>query len=128
MDWNLQRLALVAVAGALGALSRYELQNGVVVLVGRPTLLGTFVVNLSGAFALGLLIGLGQHHLGLAFLWRTVLGVGFLGAYTTFSTLMLDSVIRFEGDQIGLGLLNLGGSVALGLVATYVGLTLGRAL
>jgi CrcB protein len=54
--------------------------------------------------------------------------IGFLGAYTTFSTYMLESWRLIESGAWGLAVANLGGSIALGLVAVFVGMSIGRAL
>jgi CrcB protein len=118
----------VAVAGALGALSRYGVQGWVNDALGRPTVMGTLVVNLSGAFVLGLFLALTEERYLVSGPWRTMGAVGFLGAYTTFSTLMFESVDRLETGDILTATANLVGSVLLGLIATYLGLTLGRAV
>lgn len=124
----MERLLLVAIAGALGAVSRYGLQVLVNDLVGRPTLLGTFAVNMSGSFLLGLLLGLTGERYFLPTAWRVAAAVGFLGAYTTFSTLMFESINRLEaGDPLAAGA-NVAGSVGLGLLSCYLGLALGRNL
>jgi CrcB protein len=122
------RIVAVAVAGALGALSRYGVQGWVNDALGRPTVLGTLVVNLSGAFVLGLFLALTEERYLVSGPWRTMGAVGFLGAYTTFSTLMFESVDRLETGDILTATANLVGSVLLGLIATYLGLTLGRAV
>ena len=124
----MERLVSIAVAGAFGALSRYAVQGWVNDLAGRPTVLGTLAVNLSGAFLLGLFLALTEERYLTSGPWRTAGAVGFLGAYTTFSTLVFESVDRLEtGDILAAGA-NLGGSLALGLVAVYAGQVLGRAL
>lgn len=74
----------VAIGGFFGAILRYAISNLLRRKNGFP--LGTLVVNLLGAFLLGLLAGLGIH--GSQY---TLLGVGFMGAFTTFSTFMLES-------------------------------------
>ena len=109
-------------------MSRYAVQMSVNNVAGGPTVLGTFLVNISGAFLLGLLIGLGEQGFLPSGPWRTVLAVGFLGAYTTFSTLMLEAAVRTEDGEVTWALLNLGASIVIGLIAVYGGLTLGRAL
>jgi CrcB protein len=118
----------IAVAGALGALARYGVQS----LAGPPTGTGfpwaTFVVNISGAFVLGLLFTLfGARWLADPWL-RSTLMIGFLGSYTTFSTLSLDSYRLLEHGAVPLALANLLGSCAAGLGAVYLGVLLGRAL
>jgi CrcB protein len=126
----LERIALIGMAGALGALSRYGLQQLTAELLGRPTVLGTFVVNVSGSLVIGVILGLSEERALIDWWqsWRTVVATGFLGAFTTFSTLMLDSVGRLEAGDFPTFAANLAGSVAVGLVACYAGLHLGRAL
>ncbi len=124
----LDRIVLIAIAGAAGAVSRYKVQGWVTDAVGHPTLWATFLVNVSGAFVLGLLIAIGEGRWNLSPLTRTTLAVGFLGAYTTFSTLMFESVDRMEVGDYEAAAANIIGSVAVGLVATYAGLSLGRAI
>jgi CrcB protein len=116
----------VAVAGASGAMARYGLEG----LVSRrwPTAFpwGTFVINLSGAFLLGFLFTVLTDRMRAAPWLRTTLTVGFLGAYTTFSTLSFETLRLLEDGAIGLGLANAVGSLAGGLVAVYAGVVLGR--
>jgi CrcB protein len=123
-----ERIVAVAVAGALGALSRYGVQGWVNDLAGRPTVLGTLAVNLSGAFLLGVFLAMTEERYLISGPWRTMGAVGFLGAYTTFSTLMFESLDRLETGDILTATANLAGSVVLGLIATYAGLSLGRAV
>ena len=122
------QLALIGLAGALGALSRYGLQSVATHVLGRQTVLGTLMVNLTGAFLLGLFLAATIQRFDVSNQWRTVVAVGFLGAYTTFSTLMLDAVGRIETGDVVAGIANLTASIVLGLLLTYAGLTLGRAL
>jgi CrcB protein len=119
---------LIGFAGALGALLRYVVQNAFNTVMGGPTLFGTFVVNISGAFILGLLVGLGENGFLNEGPWRSALTVGFLGAYTTFSTLMLETTTRSEGGSTDIAVFYLASSVVLGLIAVYGGLSLGRAV
>jgi CrcB protein len=120
------RLVLIGLAAAAGALSRYGLQNWVTQLLGRPTVLGTMLINVTGAFALGLFLALTDERLIIPNYWRPVIATGFLGAYTTFSTLMYESFNRFEAGDMATAASNIIASVALGLLATYLGLTAGR--
>ena len=124
----MDRIAWIGLAGALGAISRYKLQGWVNDAIGRPTVLGTFVVNISGAFLLGLVLALTEDRFLTTGPWRTMLSVGFLGAYTTFSTLMFESVDRMETGDVATGVANVAGSVIIGLIAVYAGLTAGRTI
>ena len=89
---------------------------------------GTLVINVSGSFLLGLLFAMCQERAILPAEIRGPLMIGFLGAYTTFSTFMLESWRLAETGAWAPALANLGGSLVLGLVAVVAGLTLGRAL
>ena len=109
----------VAGAGGLGALARFVLDRAVEERAGGGLPFGTLVVNLTGAFVLGLLAGAGVG--GDAF---RLAGTGFVGAYTTFSTWMLETQRLGEDGQPWLLALNLAVSVAAGLGAVAVGRTL----
>ena len=91
------------------------------------TLVGTFVANITGSFVLGLLIVFWEPR-DFPSEHRLFLAVGFLGSYTTFSTLAVATTQSFESGDIGRAALNLGGSIAVGLAAAYAGLALGRAI
>jgi fluoride exporter len=117
----------VALAGALGAPARYAVEQ--VVRRVRPTSfpLGTFVVNVSGSFALGVVVGLALAQ-GLDPDVRTVVGTGFLGAYTTFSTYAYETVRRAEERQRRTALLYALGSIAAAGLASALGLGVTGAL
>jgi CrcB protein len=113
----------VGAIGAVGAYTRFRV--GVAVSARHPGAfpLGTFLVNCSGGFLLGLLVGLEVH--GDA---RLVLGTGFLGAYTTFSTWMTEAQRLGEDGAWATMWLYLLGSMAAGLATTGAGWLLGEAL
>ena len=117
----------IGVAGAFGALARYGLEGWVSRRAGSFPW-GTFVVNVSGSFLLGLLITLLGERFAVAPWVRASLTIGFLGAYTTFSTLSLESYRLLEGRSYALAGANLAGSLAAGVLALYGGVVLGRAL
>ncbi len=121
-------LILIAAGGAAGAVARYLVDVAVLDRFGGAFPLGILVVNLSGAFVVGVLAALIVDRGVLPADLRAPLLVGFLGAYTTFSTLMLDSWRLIEDGLPALGLVNLAGSVALGVVAVVGGLWIGRAI
>jgi CrcB protein len=118
----------IAVAGALGALARYGLEGFVSTRTGGGFPWGTFVVNVTGAFVLGLVFTVLTERWTADPWLRSTLTIGFLGAYTTFSTLSFESYRLLEGGAVGLAVANLFGSCAAGLGAVYVGVVLGRAL
>jgi CrcB protein len=119
---------LVAVFGAAGAISRYWLDGRVSDVAHGQFPWGTFVINVLGAFLLGLLVALTTERLLPHPNWRIALGIGFLGSFTTFSTYTYETVKLAEDGAIGLALLNSIGMLALGLLAAASGLALGRTL
>jgi CrcB protein len=121
-------LLLVGAGGFFGAISRYVIDDWVSGLTGGRFPWGTLVINLSGSFVLGLLFALTVERAALPSTIRAPILVGFIGAYTTFSTLTLESWRLVEDGSWALAIGNLGGSMLLGLVAVVAGLTLGRAL
>jgi CrcB protein len=120
--------ALVAIFGAAGAVSRYVLDGRITDLTHGQFPWGTFVVNVAGAFALGLLVALTTERLLPHPNWRVALGIGYLGSFTTFSTYTYESVKLAEDGAVGLALLNSVGMLSLGLLAAFFGLALGRSL
>src|SRR5690349_21399145 len=121
-------LVLIAAGGALGSVARYLVDGWVLDRVSASFPFGTLTVNLTGAFALGLLSALTIDRSILPADIRAPVMIGFLGAYTTFSTLMLESWRLVETGDVAWGTLNLVGSAALGIVAVVGGLSLGRLL
>jgi CrcB protein len=116
----------IALGGAFGALARYGLDEW----IGRRTGAfpwGILVVNVTGAF----LIGVATELLGPRFEagWvRPLVVTGFLGAYTTFSTLSLDTYRLLDRGELDQALANVVGTVVLGLLAVWAGLRVGQAL
>jgi len=113
----------VAVAGALGAVARYVLDG----VIGTRTFgsfpFGTLSVNVSGSLVLGVVAGLALYH-GLPSLPYSVLGDGFCGAYTTFSTMSLESVVLArQGERVG-ALVNVLSNALGGCAAAAAGLAL----
>jgi CrcB protein len=113
-------LGWVALAGAAGALARFAVHGVVQARVTSQLPFGTIVVNITGSFALGLLVGLVTYQ-GLDADVRTVVGTGFLGAYTTFSSFSYDTLGLFEGGATWSAIGNAVGVVAAGLVAATAG-------
>jgi CrcB protein len=121
-------LFLIGVGGFAGAISRYLLDGFVADRTGGTFPWGTLVVNASGTFVLGLLFAMTTERAILPTEIRGPLMIGYIGAYTTFSTYLLESWRLVEGGAWGLALANLGGSVAIGLLAVLAGLAIGRAV
>jgi CrcB protein len=124
-----QGLVLLAIAagGALGAPARYEVAQLVPITPGTFPW-ATFWTNVSGAFALGILLTIVIERFPPTRFVRPFFGIGFLGAYTTFSTLAVETATLVKDGNIGLGVGYTLASVAVGLVSAYLGFALGRAL
>lgn len=99
----------------IGAPSRLLVDRAVARVAGHPLVWGTLIVNVLGSFVLGCVAGAGSSSV------RTVVGVGFCGSFTTFSTFAFETLHLFESGQRRLGLANLALSITLGLGAAAAG-------
>lgn len=117
----------VAVGGFVGAPSRYLLDRAISRRIESDVPWGTFVVNISGSLLLGFLTGLtSSGH--LSEIGKALLGTGFCGAYTTFSTFSFETVRLLEDGRALDAAGNVVFSVAAGLAAAGAGLTIGLAM
>jgi CrcB protein len=117
---------LIAIGGAGGAVTRFAVDGWVSARFGGDFPWGTLLINVSGSFVLGLLFALTIERGVLSPELRAPLMIGFLGAYTTFSTWMLESWRLVEGGALLAAMLNVGGSLLLGMAAVICGLVIGR--
>ena len=116
-------IALLVLGGAVGAPARY-LADGLVQSRTRGVFpWGTFAINVSGSFVLGVVTGAALYH-GLGPLPKAAIGTGFCGAYTTFSTFSYETVRLLEEGAVVTASLNALASVAVGLVAAAAGIAL----
>jgi CrcB protein len=115
---------LIGVAGALGALARCLLGRFVAERASSPFPFGTLLINISGALGIGLLFSLAERHI-ISSVAQSVLATGFLGGYTTFSTMCWESVQLLRGGNYGTSLLYLTISFSLGLLLVLLGYALG---
>lgn len=111
----------VGLAGAAGAISRYLLGLLAETAAPSPFPLGTLAVNLTGSFLLGFAAG----HARVPERWRVPLTTGFLGAYTTFSTWTVETVMLYQSGQALLATANLVLSLLLGPAMVWLGLQAG---
>ena len=115
----------VGLAGGVGAVARLVLDGLLRARVRVSFPLGTTVINVTGSFLLGLVTGLALVH-GLPPEWRAVLGTGFLGGYTTFSTASYETVRLAQQRRYRAALMNGVGMLVLALAAAGLGLWLGQ--
>jgi CrcB protein len=125
---NLMPYLLVGVGGFLGANARYVVARGLGAAVDTPFPLGTFVVNISGSFLLGILGALvAQKVTPHSETMRLALGVGFLGGFTTFSTFEFETHALFADGSWLTATANIVASVLVGLFAVRAGIVVARA-
>ena len=120
-------LVLVAFGGAFGACLRYLVGRWALVAMGAGLPFGTWMVNLSGSFAMGLLAGWLTRLEGSGDELRLLLGVGVLGGFTTFSAFSLEVFTMINRNEIGLAAAYAVSSVAGGVLALMTGVWLARA-
>ncbi|HWR03336.1 MAG TPA: fluoride efflux transporter CrcB [Humidesulfovibrio sp.] len=122
----LQKYFVLCLAGAAGTLARFWVSGYVQRLAGEGFPLGNFLVNLSGCLLFGLVYAVVESRSGLPGDMRLYVLTGFMGAYTTFSTYMFESVALMQHGQWLAASANLLGQTVLGVVCIIAGLALGR--
>jgi CrcB protein len=123
----MNQVIAIALGGSVGAVARFLVANGIYAWLGRGFPHGTLFINVSGSFLMGFLTELILQR-ALAVEYRAAILVGFLGAYTTFSTFALETLYLFEQGSVLKAGLNVFLSAVLCLAAVWVGLVLGRQL
>jgi CrcB protein len=122
------KLFLIGLAGFVGTLGRYGLSGVVAKRYGETFPFGTLVVNLIGCFLVGLLFYLMQERFLVNQNVRTIVLIGLLGGFTTFSSLGLQTFTLLQDGEFGLAVVNLGASNLIGLFMVWVGYTLAKLL
>ena len=119
------RILLIALGGALGAVSRYLVSAGIQQALPAALPVGTLVVNLSGSLVIGFLYQLSASAI-IPPTFREFAAIGFLGSYTTFSTLALETnTLMRDGERL-MATAYLAATVVGGLLACVAGMTVGR--
>lgn len=118
----------IGVGGALGAVARYALSLWIYERLGTRFPYGTFTINITGCFVIGLVLTVLDAHMGIPESWRLGISVGFIGAYTTFSTFEYETMRAVQHGNAASGLLYLLLSVVIGYGAVWLGAAAGRVL
>ena len=117
---DVRTLFLIAVGGAFGTIARHELSLAVPVAAGTfPTT--TLLINGAGALVLGVLLGAATRTAPNDRIMRPLLGVGFLGGFTTFSTFSVETAQLARREHVAVAAVYVVASITLGLVAAYAG-------
>ena len=117
----MQHVFLIALGGSLGAVARYGVATWIYQQTGTSFPWGTFIINVTGSFAIGFLAELFETAL-VPGGWRSFLTIGFLGAYTTFSTFTLETFNLLRDGELRLATGNVLLSTITGLIAVVLGI------
>ena len=125
---KMEKFLLISAGAVLGANVRYWIGDWAAQKLGSNFPYGTFIINFSGSLLIGFFLTLATERLMIDPRWRLLIAVGFLGAYTTFSTFAFESFNLLGKGQWLPGLINLFGSTILGVLAVGLGVYLGKAI
>jgi len=117
---------MIALGGAIGAIARYQVATLIQARIPAGFPWGTFVVNISGCLVMGVAITLLTERLAVHPNWRFLVPIGFIGAYTTFSTFEFETFRAISEGGWLIGAANVVGSVVAGYVALWLGVVLAR--
>jgi len=126
MAW--ERLLLIGMAGSIGAIARYTLSRFVSAYTGDSFPWGTLTVNVLGCLMFGLIWGLGENKEWLGERTRILLLIGFLGAFTTFSSFANETIILIRDHRLWWAGFNVVAQNMLGISAVMLGIGLSRAI
>jgi CrcB protein len=118
----------IMLGGALGAALRYLVSNGIYAVLGREFPYGTLAVNSIGSFLMGLLTVLLVERAEIDPLFKLAVLVGFLGAFTTFSTFSMDTLSLINDGALGRAFLNMLSNVIVCVFATWLGMVIAKQL
>lgn len=124
----MQKYLYIALGGSLGALARYWVGSAVASRMGARFPYGTFVINMTACVIIGFSLTFLSRRSGLNPAWRYLIPVGFVGAYSTFSTYEWETLSELRSGAISLAALYAFSSLLLGLVAVWCGIMLAEVL
>lgn len=122
----MQKYLLTGVGGFVGAIARLWVDTVITARFGTRFPYGTFVVNMSGCFIIGVALTILNERLNINPAWRYLLPIGFVGAYTTFSSFEYETLAGFQAGGWPIPVLYVTLSVFVGFACVWVGAALGK--
>lgn len=119
---------MIALGGSVGAIARYMVGSYIGNRMGSRFPYGTFVINISGSFVVGFVMAILSERTHVSRNWLFLVPIGFIGAYTTFSTFEFETMRLMQDGQAFTALMNVALSVVVGFAMVWIGLLAGRAL
>jgi CrcB protein len=119
---------MVGIGGFLGAIARFWLGGFISNRLGAKFPYGTFVINISGSYLIGLIVTVLDERSHWSANWRYLIPIGFIGAYTTFSTFELETFQTLRDGEFLFASLNVLLSVMVGFIAVWLGVITGRCI
>ena len=124
----MQKYLFIALGGSLGSLARYWVGSTVAGRMGIRFPYGTFVVNITACILIGFIMALLSRNAGINSAWRFLIPVGFIGAYSTFSTFEWETYSSLQAGAFLIASLYVVSSLVLGLIGVWCGVLLARAI
>jgi CrcB protein len=124
----MNKYLLIGAGGFLGSIARFWVGSYIGNRLGMRFPFGTVAINISGSFLIGLIVTLIAQRAHWNANWSFLIPIGFIGAYTTFSTFELETLRTFQEGETLLAFLNVILSVVLGFVAVWLGMVTGRTI
>jgi len=124
----MMKYVMVGLGGCIGALLRFWLGGYISNRMGSRFPYGTFVINITGSFLIGFILTLLAERTHWSPNWRYLIPIGFIGAYTTFSTFEYETLRSLQDGEVLMAGLNVSLSVIVGFVAVWLGMVMGRSI